>query len=225
MEPRKDRLYWVFSSTGVYTVKSGYRLAKSKKMRESQERHRAESSVGRGSHKGEGEISNGWSLPQKGWIKINSDAALQQNEGLAGWRMVARDWKGNVLGAWAIPNSSCSNPKLEESMALRAAMVKAKQQGWRRVMFESDCLMVVEEINREQTNVIGSVVLSDIRKLRTKFDECCCTFTRRVNNSVSHTLAKMALKLREQTEWKDVFPGWLLELGQADVAGRCPSFM
>ncbi|XP_027090154.1 uncharacterized protein [Coffea arabica] len=139
--------------------------------------------------------------------------------------MVARDWQGNVLKAWAIPNLSCSSPKLEESMALRAAMLLAKQQGWTKVIFESDCLQLVEEINKEQTTEIGSVVLDDIRELRTKFYECCFTFTRRVDNSVSHKLAKLAISLKVQTEWKDVFPYWLPALAQADIEGSCPSFV
>ena len=103
--------------------------------------------------------------------------------------MVARDWQGKVLGAWVVPNSSCSNPKLEEAMVLRAAMLVAKQQGWRSVESETDCLQVVNGINREEDDVIRSVVVFDIRKLKSNFDECCFTFTRRVNNFVSHKLA------------------------------------
>nr|XP_027083741.1 uncharacterized protein LOC113706047 [Coffea arabica] len=40
--PMKDRIYWVISSTGVYTVKSGYKLAKIRKRKEEQRRTRAE---------------------------------------------------------------------------------------------------------------------------------------------------------------------------------------
>ncbi|XP_071901202.1 uncharacterized protein [Coffea arabica] len=166
-----------------------------------------------------------WRFPQEGWVKINTDAALQQKEGLAGWGVVARDWQGKVLKAWAIPNRSCSNPKLEESMALRAAMLLAKQQGWKKVVFESDCLQMVEEINKEQLYEIGSVVLDDIRELRTNFYECCFTFTRRVNNFVSHRLAKLAISSKTLTEWKDIFPDWLPALVQADIEGSCPSYM
>ena len=60
----------------------------------------------------------------------------------------------NLL-VWAVPNSSCSNPKLEEAMALRAAMLVAKHQDWRRVEFETDCKQVIDGINREEDDVIN----------------------------------------------------------------------
>ncbi|XP_027118809.1 uncharacterized protein [Coffea arabica] len=137
---------------------------------------------------------------------MNYDAALHQKTDKAGWGMVVRNWQGKVLGAWAVPNTSCSNPKLEEAIALRIAMLVAKQQGWRRMEFEIDCMQVVNGINREEDDVIISTVASNIRKLKSNFGECCFTFIRRINNFVSHTLAKMAINLKGSAEWKDDFP-------------------
>ena len=167
---------------------------------------------------------HGWERPQEGWIKLNSDAALQSKGDRAGWGMVARDWQGLMLGAWAVPSSSASNPKQEESMALKLAMKLAKQQVWKKVVFEVDCLQVVEELNREGTERIESVVFEDIRSTREFFDECCFTFTRRVNNFVSHTLAKLAISLEFSAEWKEVFPAWLHDLVQMECKGSCPDF-
>ena len=42
VQPMKNRIYWVMSSTGVYTVKSRYILAKNMKRREGQWRSGAE---------------------------------------------------------------------------------------------------------------------------------------------------------------------------------------
>ena len=85
-------------------------------------------------------------------------------------------------------------------MALGTAMLLAKQQGWSRVEFETDCIQVVNGISREEDDVIISTVVSDIRKLKSNFDKCCFTFTSRVNNSVSHNLAKMAINLKVSAE-------------------------
>ena len=52
---------------------------------------------------------------------------MQQKTDRAGGGMIARDCEGNILGAWAVPNTSCSNAKQEEALALRAAMLMAKQ--------------------------------------------------------------------------------------------------
>nr|XP_027120600.1 uncharacterized protein LOC113737594 [Coffea arabica] len=110
-------------------------------------------------------------------------------------------------------------------MALRLATKLAKQNGWKKVVFEVDCLQVVEELNREGNDRIGSAVLEDIRSIRDFFDECCFTFIRRVNNSISHTLAKLAVILENLAEWKKAFPAWLYELVQMDCEGSCPAFL
>ncbi|XP_027090288.1 uncharacterized protein [Coffea arabica] len=189
--------------------------------REYQEAQEAEGELVRFKSGGKEELS-GWKEPSEAWIKINSDAAVNQKEDRAGWGLIARTWQRKIVGAWAVPNTSCSNPKLEEALALRAAMLVAKSQGWRRVEFESDCKQVIDGINTEEDDAAIATVLSDIKKLKSSFYECCFSFTRRINNSVSHCLANFAIKLKETAEWKSDFPAWLLELVQADCKGSCP---
>ena len=91
--------------------------------------------------------------------------------------------------------------------------------------FQTDCMQVVNGISREKDDVIISTVASDIRKLKSNFDECCFTFTGRVNNFVSHKLAKMAINLKESAKRTDDFLVWLLELAQADCKGSCSSLI
>nr|XP_027101192.1 uncharacterized protein LOC113720678 [Coffea arabica]XP_027115614.1 uncharacterized protein LOC113733445 [Coffea arabica] len=172
--------------------------------------------------RGEGKVEPGaWQEPGEAWVKINSDAAVQQDKEKAGWGLVARDWQKEVVGAWAVPGSSCSTPKMEEALALRAAMLVAKQQGWRRVEFESDCKYVIDRINSEEDDVEIATVLSDIKRLKLSFYECCFSFTRRESNSVSHHIAKFAINLEKTAEWKFDFPAWLLDLVQADCRSSC----
>ncbi|CDP14369.1 unnamed protein product [Coffea canephora] len=177
---------------------------------------------GNGSHTTNGkEGLGGWREPEVGWVKINSDAAVQQKAERAGWGMIARDCLGNALGAWAVPDTCCSSAKQEEALALRSAMLMAKQQGWRRVVFESDCKQLIDSINSGDGDSDIATILLDIVSLKSNFYKCCFSFTRRMNNSVSHSLAKLALSLDGPAEWKVVFPAWLLELLQADCRGSC----
>ena len=88
-----------------------------------------------------------------------------------------------------------------------------------------DCKQVVKPICREEDDTIIATVVYDIRELKSKFDECCFTFTNRVNNSVSPNLAKLAINLEQVTEWKEDFPVWLLEQAQAGCKGNCPVTM
>ena len=177
---------------------------------------------GTGNHRTSGkEGLGGWKEPEGGWVKINSDAAVQQKTERAGWGMIARDCLGNALGAWAVPNTSCSSAKQEEALALRSAMLMAKQQGWRRVVFESDCKQLIDSINKGDGDTVIATILLDIVSLKSNFYDSCFSFTRRMNNSVSHSLAKLTLSLDGPAEWKFVFPAWLLELLQADCRGSC----
>ena len=91
-----------------------------------------------------------------------------------------------------------------------------KIEGWIRVEFEVDCSQVVKAVCSEEEDVVIATIVHDIRILRLKFDECCFTFTNRVNNFVSHKLAKVAITLEQNTEWKENFPVWLLEHAQVD---------
>lgn len=162
-----------------------------------------------------------WVPPREGWIKVNSDAALNQKMNKAGWGIVARDSCGNVLSTWAIPRSSCSEARLEEALALRKAMIQARQQGWRRVEFESDCKMIIDKVTGDaEEDSLTSTVIRDIRNLQSYFYKCCFSFARRENNYVSHRIAKFSINCLDDTKWEGNFPAWLTETAQADVRGQ-----
>ena len=51
-------------------------------------------------------------------IKINTNAALQGYYRRAGWGIVARNNEGKLVQSWALPQKSCTEPKLEEALAI-----------------------------------------------------------------------------------------------------------
>ena len=51
-----------------------------------------------------------------------------------------------MIATWA------SSAKLEEALALGVAMIQAKQQGWKKVEFESNCKEVVDKVNGEEND-------------------------------------------------------------------------
>ncbi|XP_027072007.1 uncharacterized protein [Coffea arabica] len=144
--------------------------------------------------------TRGWEKPQDNWIKINTDAALNMKRGKAGWGIVARDRHGRVIRSWACPTTSCANAKVEEALVIKEAMGLPRREGWRKVEFESDCKLVVDKINAYEEDSTIAIILADIWSLRTKFDKCCFSFTRRSNNSISHQLAKFVIDLIDIAE-------------------------
>ena len=121
--------------------------------------------------------------------------------------------------AWAVPNFSCASPKVEEAKALRPKRGHDSCTTARLAKGGSQAVCSEEEV------VVIATIARDIRILRLKFDECCFAFTNRVNNFVSHKLAKVAITLEHKTEWKENFPVWLLEQVQADCEGVCPPIL
>ena len=109
-------------------------------------------------------------------VKLNTDAALNQQTKKAGWGIVARDWKGKPVATWACPSFTCSAPILEEALAIRTAMVKAALEGWGRIIIESDCKAVIDRILKDMDNVVISTALQDIKLLKHNFEECCFSF-------------------------------------------------
>ena len=95
-------------------------------------------------------------------------------------------------------------------------MIRSKQQGWKKVEFESNCKEVVDKMNGKENDLTTATMIKDIRRLKYEFDECCMSFTRRENNFVSHKLAKFAINLTNVIEWKQTFLVWLLETARAD---------
>ena len=120
-----------------------------------------------------------WSAPRKGWIKLNTDAALNQRARRAGWGIVARDWRGKLVASWACPSFTCSEPKLEEALAIRTAMGTATVEGWEKVIIETNCKTVVDKLENDAEDAVISTVLQDIKLLKYSFDECCFSFIRR----------------------------------------------
>ena len=108
---------------------------------------------------------------------------------------MARNGLGELIGSWARPAEGCAEAQVEEALALREAMVIAKRMGWRKVELETDCKLVVDKINAMEEEASIAIIQLGIWRLTKDFDKCCFSYTRRSNNSVSHHLAKFAIKL------------------------------
>ncbi|XP_071933651.1 uncharacterized protein [Coffea arabica] len=72
------------------------------------------------------------------------------------------------LGGWKAPKGGCSSAKQEKALALRTAMLMAKHQGWKRVVFESDCKQLIDKINGVDGDSDIATILSEIVRLVTR---------------------------------------------------------
>ncbi|XP_071924136.1 uncharacterized protein [Coffea arabica] len=161
---------------------------------------------------------NSWHPPPLGVIKLNSDAAVEQKFRRIGWGVVARKEDGAVAGAWAGGARREGNPAVEEALAIREAVIKAKQRGWNKVEIQSDCKLMVDKLkDKNADDPITGTILADILLLSRSFEECYFSFVRREGNCVSHKLARFAISLKDEICWLDSFPTWLTCLAKTDV--------
>ncbi|XP_071921741.1 uncharacterized protein [Coffea arabica] len=164
-----------------------------------------------------------WKPPGKGVIRINTDAAFSAGMDQYGLGGVARDWKEGIIKAWANAARKTNEPLVEEAVAIRMGMIKAKEAQWKVVEFQSDCKVVVEMIMKESIRDSRvAVILEDIQNMKSLFDKCTFSFVNRLGNGCAHNLAKFAVKLVRQVDWEGNFPMWLKESAQKDLLVSYP---
>nr|XP_027102990.1 uncharacterized protein LOC113724267 [Coffea arabica] len=282
----KDRLVWVFSSAGQYTVKNGYAVAKDMQkgkrgliikgaapieiwrnlhaeliwkaapicwdglnvyrinfwhwwnsLVEAKERKEGRNHI-------ELTINTLWQIwKSRNLIQFSNDRkcpgfvvgkAVQEwqeyaevvNEGMGrkrtkdgkiGWGVVARCSSGKMVGAWAGSEQRFGDPAVEEARAIRKAMTIAMKNGWKDIVIQSDCKIVIEKIKLGRledprtsvcyltyyNSTTGERVSELLFLLYQKGWQCSVPF-----------LARFALNLAADIAWRISFPSWLLQLAQ-----------
>ncbi|KAL3846296.1 hypothetical protein ACJIZ3_003699 [Penstemon smallii] len=137
-------------------------------------------------------LNSRWSAPPLNVIKLNFDGALA--DGRSGLGVVARNHEGECLD-W---RSLRINRKLPVEVAEASAAIKALElaimKGWKHVILEGDCKVVIDRV-REQNAFLGSfgVLVEDLKRLASSFDSIQVCHVRRQGNEVANYLAKLAL--------------------------------
>jgi hypothetical protein len=82
------------------------------------------------------------------------------------------------------------------ALAVRHALMVAKDHGVKRVALVSDCMSLIQHINsRIQDRSSAGSVIGDIKSLATDFETCSFRFSSRNSNVVAHKLARSAKSL------------------------------
>lgn len=158
-----------------------------------------------------------WRPPQQDEIKVNMDAAISLETNRTGKGIVARNWKGEIIRAWAVVETKKGEACMEEALAIRTAMQMGKEAGWKKVEFQSDCKQLIDKITAADLKDSSmSTVLEDIWQMREVFEQCTFSFVYRTGNDLCHRLAKFAIKLVNDVKWEHDFPVWLKELALKD---------
>lgn len=132
-----------------------------------------------------------WTPPPHWFIKVNVDASLLASSNFAGIGVVARDHLGRVID-WRrrrLEHVCC--PEIAETLAVVAGIDLAQAKGWMNVILESDCLLVVNDLNSSTLSLSAAgQFIEDSKNRSCFFSSLSFQFVRRSANSLAHVLAQ-----------------------------------
>ncbi|KAL5864153.1 hypothetical protein ACOSQ3_001667 [Xanthoceras sorbifolium] len=135
-----------------------------------------------------------WLAPSPGWVKINSDVAVDVRGRRLGFGVVIRNCMGVVLVSYTSLLLGLVSSDIGEALAILLGLRLAIDMGWSTVCVESDAASVVKQLSSRVTSCsdIG-LILDDILSLVVNFADLSFSSVGRSANRVAHGLAKIAL--------------------------------
>ncbi|ESR64134.1 hypothetical protein CICLE_v10010478mg, partial [Citrus x clementina] len=129
-----------------------------------------------------------WFSPDKNWFRLNSDAAINEVDGLAGLGVVIRNSKGEFMDAST--SAILEGIKLVEELGLIPLVV------------ESDSLNVIRLMSKRiSSNLEIDWVITEVREFIYKNSVFAVKHISRSRNSAAHNVAKIALARSEPYMW------------------------
>ncbi|CAN1145073.1 hypothetical protein LINPERHAP2_LOCUS14489 [Linum perenne] len=153
-----------------------------------------------------------WHPPDPGELKCNVDYATFETERRSGWGAVVRDSEGRFIRSGMQATDGILTPAEGEGLALLNAMRRMEEDGFERVVFESDAEVVTKAIQQgaESRSEFGEII-DRCREVLARNAGYYVQFVRRVQNKVAHELARRSCSFTTPV-WDDVSPLWLNSL-------------
>lgn len=158
-------------------------------------------------------IRKAWNPPQRGFFKVNVDAATNSEKQLSGLGAVIRDENGNVIAAAIKVSRFYGEAAYAEAEAIDWGLQIADQASLSSLVVESDAQEVVQLVNNNQgcrSEIYW--IISEVQSLLKNFDSISVQYTHRSCNVLAHSLPKLALERLKTIVWIGSFPPHLLYL-------------
>ncbi|XP_071917223.1 uncharacterized protein [Coffea arabica] len=94
-------------------------------------------------------VQQRWEPTKEGTIRINTDATISTKMVRSGLRIIARNWRGELVRAKGITARRKGIAATEEALVIRGALKMAQFAGWTNIEVQSDCKHVVSLINTD----------------------------------------------------------------------------
>lgn len=145
-----------------------------------------------------------WQLPTGTIIKLNFDVSVHNDPPFMGIGVVARDRHGKVLAWRRRKISYIQVPEIGEALAVRQAVLLARDLQLSDICIEGDCLSIILALNRNSPDFSASgVILEDINLLLASFNSVSFEFVPRLGNALAHNLSR---NIVEDCDGGDILP-------------------
>lgn len=152
-------------------------------------------------------IQSAWLPHPQGWLKLNTDAAMDQNSLRSSLGWILRDPNGLVVAAAGIPLNGCKDVLLTEAPAMREGLQLLAANQHINVLIESDSEVLVRAINNHEVmfSEVG-IIITDCSFLLSSISNARCSYVRRSVNKAADAIAKVACSFTERSLWNSVEP-------------------
>jgi ribonuclease HI len=124
-------------------------------------------------------------------VLVNSDAAVFEALGRMGAGIIVRNHQGTCLVSCRQQLHGLVPPENAEALALRRAVSLARDEGFDKVIFASDCLSLVHRLNSQVVDRSSVGLLVDgIKSMTSSFTSVSFIHVKRNLNEAAHILAK-----------------------------------
>ncbi|XP_073367670.1 uncharacterized protein [Aegilops tauschii subsp. strangulata] len=162
-----------------------------------------------------------WEAPSPDFVKVNFDAALHQDTRDGAYGFVLRSDEGDVIAAGAGKLMHIKSALQAEAEACIAAIEGAGEAGVHRVVFESDCLSLVQALNTGESDgaELGVLFREAHNSCSLRFEVARFVQCPRACNHVAHSLAQFGFRMEVPASvWTKHFPDFIVSLVASDSA-------
>ncbi|KAK1286095.1 hypothetical protein QJS10_CPB20g02124 [Acorus calamus] len=168
-----------------------------------------------------------WTPPPPHYVKCNVDASFKEwqdldNEGGVG--VIARDFRGEIIGCghFYFRGVWLESSIHAECVALLRSIYYMISLNKRRIIFESDCMKVIDYIygNCRVPRLVSGIIQRSLQLLRDQsiFDSWSVRHVVREANSVADHLARIAVDVKGWSMWSADYPPGVLERARVDIS-------
>ncbi|XP_025669292.1 uncharacterized protein [Arachis hypogaea] len=141
-----------------------------------------------------------WRPPPEPWVKANVDASFKATTGTGATAVTIRDSTGNLVIGESTKIMAGSS-LAAEALAIRQAIILSKNMEMKKVLIESDNIMLVQTLKSKSR--IGEIdpILLDIFELTRGETEFDFTWTPREGNRLAHKVATLEAMGTLERSW------------------------